>query len=1053
MANRYWVGGSGEWSDSSHWSATSGGSGGASVPTSSDDTFFDSNSDAGSTISIVAGYDIPTRALSFNTDVPLRFSAKSTGSFISFNIYGPLTYNTTADFRDYVGYRGLSFYQMAGSTTIGVQNSTLQYAEFNAWNAPVIFDIDTTVAYLQCGFSTLNLGGNSVTTKNISHFRTGTLTIGSGTLTILGPVSSDISSNINAPFGAINIKGGATSFGIVNVQNLNVSGGATVNMGGTITARKCTLTSAILRSDTSGVTRSLVCSPANQIIAAQGITLKDVAVSGQGIYYTGAGATNGGNNSGWTWSDAPKLDSFSDLFSGSNIDSSKWAISAASGGAVSQNDGKLLISGSGSSATATVRSKNHYVLEGSSVNFYLDRNLLGAGSGIFYLARAAQYGTTAQRDIPDIYLSFSQSSTTWFVVGASIYSKSVTLTGNRIRFRESGGTLYLESAVSNSFVVNDSIKLSNYGIESRQLTSQPEFTYTPSSGGTFIVSEFNALLPPSANFTFSAGPHYLGDAIQFTDASTGEIASRLWDFGDGTTSTAQNPTKTYSVAGTYTVSLTVTGTNGSTTKSVVINIEVFKLSLSFKSANQSDSSIDMNESGSLSISSIDAVKSSLMLRSKFSVLPQKDYEYRVFDHDGNFISIWDNVVSEFGYTQKIGENASALPVQIGRNPDNKQVRYEALQDETGEDILDEGASPIIAPVETPNAVGAGTDVQENLNVDVYAFYGGYEAILDEARDEILDQNGDAILAPFGAPNGKRVYSGYILDYELTYGDQTGVAVTVVPHGTELSDFVFKSGNNTTIKYLNTDPVKMARDAMNSYNTQGGVVEYDITSMPLSGQSTDYDFKLQTIKEVLDKSVELMPAGWYHYPHPGENKEYFLEKSETKDHTFIYEKHISTLKLKKTIVNLVNDVYFTGGEIGDDDNKTTLFKHYDDHSSIENIRRGLLRLSDSRVTLDESARILSERNIEEFKVAKYQTTVTISDAVYDIENIRLGQNVGFYNFGTFVDSLVLQIAEINRGKHEVTLGLETSLTSEGKRLETMRRQIEQEQIRNIGDYPS
>lgn len=44
MANRYWIGGTGNWSDTTHWSATSGGEYGASVPTSKDDVFFDVNS-------------------------------------------------------------------------------------------------------------------------------------------------------------------------------------------------------------------------------------------------------------------------------------------------------------------------------------------------------------------------------------------------------------------------------------------------------------------------------------------------------------------------------------------------------------------------------------------------------------------------------------------------------------------------------------------------------------------------------------------------------------------------------------------------------------------------------------------------------------------------------------------------------------------------------------------------------------------------------------------------------------------------------------------------
>lgn len=49
MANRYWVGGSGIWNatNTANWSATSGGSGGASVPTQTDMVFFNSSSGGG----------------------------------------------------------------------------------------------------------------------------------------------------------------------------------------------------------------------------------------------------------------------------------------------------------------------------------------------------------------------------------------------------------------------------------------------------------------------------------------------------------------------------------------------------------------------------------------------------------------------------------------------------------------------------------------------------------------------------------------------------------------------------------------------------------------------------------------------------------------------------------------------------------------------------------------------------------------------------------------------------------------------------------------------
>ncbi len=53
--------------------------------------------------------------------------------------------------------------------------------------------------------------------------------------------------------------------------------------------------------------------------------------------------------------------------------------------------------------------------------------------------------------------------------------------------------------------------------------------------------------------------------VNFTDQSSGSPTSWSWDFGDGNVSTAQNPSHTYEVVGTYTVSLTVSNDVGSDT--------------------------------------------------------------------------------------------------------------------------------------------------------------------------------------------------------------------------------------------------------------------------------------------------------------------------------------------------------------------------------------------------------------------------------------------------------------------------------------------------------
>lgn len=69
-------------------------------------------------------------------------------------------------------------------------------------------------------------------------------------------------------------------------------------------------------------------------------------------------------------------------------------------------------------------------------------------------------------------------------------------------------------------------------------------------------------IPPVADFIGSPTVSCSGD-IQFTDQSTNSPTSWLWDFGDGNTSTLQNPQHSYTSTGTYTVSLTATNAFGS----------------------------------------------------------------------------------------------------------------------------------------------------------------------------------------------------------------------------------------------------------------------------------------------------------------------------------------------------------------------------------------------------------------------------------------------------------------------------------------------------------
>lgn len=86
-----------------------------------------------------------------------------------------------------------------------------------------------------------------------------------------------------------------------------------------------------------------------------------------------------------------------------------------------------------------------------------------------------------------------------------------------------------------------------------------------SSGITLVVNATGTELP-IADFSASNTNAAINETITFTDESAFSPTSWAWDFGDGETSTEQNPTHAYAEAGTYTVQLTVENENGSDTK-------------------------------------------------------------------------------------------------------------------------------------------------------------------------------------------------------------------------------------------------------------------------------------------------------------------------------------------------------------------------------------------------------------------------------------------------------------------------------------------------------
>ena len=156
MANRYWVGGASTWNTTSttNWSTTSGGTGGASVPTAADSVFFDQAGTytvtctgaltcldftvSAGTVSFING-TTPTFAISgsmsllagtvWSSTGAITFNATTTGKTITTNgvsITGAIIFNGVGG--------GWTLASALTSTTVTFTNGTFSTGNYNCTN-------------------------------------------------------------------------------------------------------------------------------------------------------------------------------------------------------------------------------------------------------------------------------------------------------------------------------------------------------------------------------------------------------------------------------------------------------------------------------------------------------------------------------------------------------------------------------------------------------------------------------------------------------------------------------------------------------------------------------------------------------------------------------------------------------------------------------------------------------------------------------------------------------------------------------------------------------
>jgi hypothetical protein len=339
MATRYWVGGSGTWdgTTTTNWSASSGGAGGASAPTSADDVIFNSLSNAiAYTVTISGG---ATVCRSITVAGPLTGNVTFSGT-TSWSVYGSFTLPASGITWSYTGT--ITFASTTTGNTIttnGVSLSAISFAGVGGyWTLGSSLTSTGAITVTNGTFDTGNYAVTA-TTLSSSNSNTRTINLGSSTVTLSGATPIDFTTSTNLTFNAgtsfissnsatVTFNGGgktfyavqfiapaissgsitgANTFDSLTINGRNTSGisiitfGAnqsTVNgfsVGGANSNATCRL---FIKSDVFGTQRTITCASS---ISALDTDFQDIVIAGAAAPVSGTRLGDCKGNSGITF--------------------------------------------------------------------------------------------------------------------------------------------------------------------------------------------------------------------------------------------------------------------------------------------------------------------------------------------------------------------------------------------------------------------------------------------------------------------------------------------------------------------------------------------------------------------------------------------------------------------------------------------------------------------------------------------------------------------------------------------------------------------------------
>ncbi len=296
--------------------------------------------------------------------------------------------------------------------------------------------------------------------------------------------------------------------------------------------------------------------------------------------------------------------------------------------------------------------------------------------------------------------------------------------------------------------------------------------------------------------------------------------------------------------------------------------------------------------------------------------------------------------------------------------------------------------------------------------------------------------------------------------------------------TEFPIEVYNGDGSTKISYLSEDPSDILKDIVLKYNQQGGDLSYSGSSIDTTGTVVSYEFNTNTILEAINKIIELCPVNWYWYVDYETNYIHLHELNKEPDHIFSLEKDLIDAKFEKRVEDVINTIYFTGGETSPGVN---FFKKYQIAGSVSRYGIRAMKYSDQRVTVDSTAQTIANSILENKSEPELRITLEVLDSNnnqgigYDIESIKVGdvvavrnvsQQVGLssWDTGRFdeaywdynihnLSSLQVQVQRIDYNENSVRLQASTMAVDVNKRIEDINRNLEAIQNANNPNTPT